>query len=330
MHWTPRIPSWPGSARTHRGIQGFLRSNVRGHVTSPGLGRAVYARLYKYTKDEHYLDVARVLCTAPRPCWRCPDAHTLAGRMQQEHWRMGPGRQRFGAPTVPGCVGFGHHLNGITAWKSSTRSCNGLLKAVIVFHRRLMMFNLIRSAAARWSRLVVLGALWRCGPNPPCATAAAPVRRQIWRGTENPLPTEAVARDGSRRRRPRGRHGGREGDSHTTCLAERAAEHGIFPTSSLEIQAVKFRGGRLPGRPTWPSTSAFYMSGNSSPLYRAPNILGTMKFWGMGKRKGNLDRRLERKAVTGAFDVDIFRQRRQQAVFVLPRPVLRTGSTLRR
>lgn len=53
-----------------------------------------YAKLYKYTKDPHYLDVARVLLNDTKSMVALPGhLHGLKGiGWQQEHWGFGPGR----------------------------------------------------------------------------------------------------------------------------------------------------------------------------------------------------------------------------------------------
>jgi hypothetical protein len=75
-----------------------------------------YARLFKYTKDEHYLDVARVLLHGTKAMLALPGrTYDLAGPgWQQEGWSLGPGRgvgwHRSWLPWVSV-----NHLHGITA-----------------------------------------------------------------------------------------------------------------------------------------------------------------------------------------------------------------------
>ncbi len=75
-------------------------SNVAGHVDEY-LDWAVpsYASLYKHTKDEHYLDVARILLHNTKSMLALPGrTYDLLGPgWQQEHWRMGPGVRGIGA-----------------------------------------------------------------------------------------------------------------------------------------------------------------------------------------------------------------------------------------
>lgn len=74
-----------------------------------------YAKLYQYTKDEHYLDVARVLLHGSKAMLALPGrAYDLKGPgWQQEHWRMGPirgiGAHRTWLPWISV-----NHLHGIT------------------------------------------------------------------------------------------------------------------------------------------------------------------------------------------------------------------------
>jgi hypothetical protein len=81
------------------GLQG-IGSDVAGH-SDEYLDWAVpsYARLYRYTNDEHYLDVARVLLHDTKSMLALPGrTYDLLGPgWQQEHWRMGPGVRGIGA-----------------------------------------------------------------------------------------------------------------------------------------------------------------------------------------------------------------------------------------
>jgi hypothetical protein len=81
------------------GLQG-IGSNVAGHVDEYlDWAAPSYARLYKYTNDEHYLDVARVLLHDTKAMLALPGrTYDLLGPgWQQEHWRMGPGVRGIGA-----------------------------------------------------------------------------------------------------------------------------------------------------------------------------------------------------------------------------------------
>jgi hypothetical protein len=77
-----------------------------------------YAKLFNFTKDPHYLDVARILLHATKSMVALPGRlYDLKGiGWQQEHWRMGPGRSgrgvgghRFWLPWVSA-----NHLYSIT------------------------------------------------------------------------------------------------------------------------------------------------------------------------------------------------------------------------
>ena len=95
-----------------------IAANVPGEVDQY-LDWAVstYAKLYKYTKDEHYLDVARVLLHGTTAMLAIPGrTYDMKGPgWQQEHWRMGGrgtrgiGAHRTWLPWISV-----NHLHGIT------------------------------------------------------------------------------------------------------------------------------------------------------------------------------------------------------------------------
>jgi hypothetical protein len=89
---------WKHSVSTV-GVTG-IGTNVPGHVDEY-LDWAVpyYARLYKYTGDEHYLDVAYILLHGTKSMLALPGRSydMLGPGWQQEHWRMGPGIRGIGA-----------------------------------------------------------------------------------------------------------------------------------------------------------------------------------------------------------------------------------------
>ncbi len=95
-----------------------IAANVPGEVDQY-LDWAVptYARLYKYTNDEHYLDVARILLHGTKAMLALPGrTYDLKGPgWQQEHWRMGGrgtrgiGAHRTWLPWISV-----NHLHGIT------------------------------------------------------------------------------------------------------------------------------------------------------------------------------------------------------------------------
>jgi hypothetical protein len=107
LHWKKGVPTI--------GANG-IGSDVVGGVDQY-LDWAVpsYAKLYKLTKDEHYLDVAYVLLHGTKAMLALPGrTYDLLGPgWQQEHWTLGPGRKGMGAhrnwlPWISM-----NHLNGI-------------------------------------------------------------------------------------------------------------------------------------------------------------------------------------------------------------------------
>ena len=125
----------------------------------------------------------------------------------------------------------------------------------------------------------------------------------------NPLPIPASSRDGS----PRGTSLGditvvREGDAYYLF----ATGGGAWVSKDFldwKYMPVEVRGGRLPVAPhVVKYNGAFYMSGNSAPLYRAANILGPYELVGPWKdEKGAPWTGVSNgKKWEGAFDVDIF------------------------
>jgi hypothetical protein len=110
LHWKKGVPTI--------GVQG-ITARVAGSVDEY-LDWAVssYAKLYKYTKDQHYLDVARILLHDTKSMVALPGRqYDMKGiGWQQEGWRMGPGGSgrgvgghRFWLPWVSA-----NHLYGIT------------------------------------------------------------------------------------------------------------------------------------------------------------------------------------------------------------------------
>jgi len=94
LHWKKEVSTV--------GVQG-ITARVAGHVDQYlDWSAPAYARLYRYTKDPHYLEVARILLH------NCKAMLALPGRTygmlgpgwQQENWRMGPSREGrgFGTP----------------------------------------------------------------------------------------------------------------------------------------------------------------------------------------------------------------------------------------
>ena len=125
----------------------------------------------------------------------------------------------------------------------------------------------------------------------------------------NPLPIEATSRDGS----PQGVNLGdvtvvREGDQYYMFTTG----GGAWVSSDFvdwKYHAVEVRGARVPVAPhVTKYRGAFYMSGNSAPLYKAAEILGPYELVGPWmNEKGEPWKGLSNgHPWTGAFDVDIF------------------------
>lgn len=125
----------------------------------------------------------------------------------------------------------------------------------------------------------------------------------------NPLPIEATSRDGS----PQGISLGdvtvvREANQYYLF----ATGGGAWVSSNLvdwKYHPVEVRGGRVPVAPhVFKYKGAFYMSGNSAPLYKAAEILGPYELVGPWKNEKGEDWKGTTNGRTwqGAFDVDIF------------------------
>ena len=110
LHWKKGVPTV--------GVQG-ITARVAGSVDEY-LDCAVpdYAKLYNYTQDPHYLDVARILLLDTKSMIALPGRqYDMRGiGWQQEGWGMGPGRNgrgvgghRFWLPWISA-----NHLQGIT------------------------------------------------------------------------------------------------------------------------------------------------------------------------------------------------------------------------
>jgi len=109
LHWKIGVPTI--------GLQGITAMAAGGVDEYLAWSVPSYAKLYKYTGDEHYLDVARVLLHDTKSMVAIPGRlYDLRGPgWQQEHWRMGPGGSgrgvgghRFWLPWVTT-----NHLHGI-------------------------------------------------------------------------------------------------------------------------------------------------------------------------------------------------------------------------
>ncbi len=98
------------------GVQGITARGGGGVDEYLDWAVPAYARLYRYTNDEHYLDVARILLLDTKSMLALPGrTYDLKGPgWQQEHWGMGPNTRGFGThrswlPWVSV-----NHLHGIT------------------------------------------------------------------------------------------------------------------------------------------------------------------------------------------------------------------------
>ena len=110
LHWKKGVPTI--------GVQGITARGPGGVDEYLDWSAPSYARLYVYTKDPHYLDVARILLHATKTMVALPGRlYGMKGiGWQQEHWRFGPGRSgrgvgghRFWLPWVSS-----NHLVSIT------------------------------------------------------------------------------------------------------------------------------------------------------------------------------------------------------------------------
>jgi hypothetical protein len=90
LHWKQGVPII--------GVQGIATRHAGGVDTYMSWSVPSYAKLYRYTKDPHYLDVARILLHGNKSMVALPGRqYGMKGvGWQQEHWRMGPGRNGRG------------------------------------------------------------------------------------------------------------------------------------------------------------------------------------------------------------------------------------------
>lgn len=110
LHWKKGVPTI--------GLQGITARGVGGADQYMDWSAPSYAKLYKYTNDEHYLDVARILLHSTKSMVAIPGRQydMKAVGFQQEHWSMGPSRRgrgrgghRFWLPWISA-----NHLYSIT------------------------------------------------------------------------------------------------------------------------------------------------------------------------------------------------------------------------
>jgi len=110
LHWKKGVPTI--------GLQGITARGPGGVDEYLDWAVSSYAKLYSYTKDQHYLDVARLLLHCTKSMVALPGRqYDLKGiGWQQENWRMGPGgsgrgigAHRFWLPWISA-----NHLYSIT------------------------------------------------------------------------------------------------------------------------------------------------------------------------------------------------------------------------
>lgn len=85
LHWKKGVPTV--------GLQGISARGPGGVDEYLDWSASSYAKLYKYTNDEHYLEVARILLHNTKAMVALPGRqYDMKGiGWQQEHWGMGPG-----------------------------------------------------------------------------------------------------------------------------------------------------------------------------------------------------------------------------------------------
>jgi hypothetical protein len=127
LHWKKGVPTI--------GLQGITAMGVGGADEYLDWSAPSYAKLYKYTNDQHYLDVARILLHDTKSMVALPGRqYDMKGiGWQQEGWRMGPGGRgrgvgghRFWLPWISA-----NHLYSIT----------GLEEFDAVLYKRLIKEN---------------------------------------------------------------------------------------------------------------------------------------------------------------------------------------------
>jgi len=109
LHWKKGVPTI--------GLQGITAGGVGGADEYLDWAVPSYAKLYRYTQDPHYFEVARILLHATKSMVAMPGRqYDMKGiGWQQEHWRLGPGgsgrgvgSHRFWLPWITA-----NHLAGI-------------------------------------------------------------------------------------------------------------------------------------------------------------------------------------------------------------------------
>jgi hypothetical protein len=106
---------WKTGASTI-GTQGITAQAFATVDTYASWSVPAYARLYKYTNDAHYLDVARVLLHGSMAMLALPGRtyDFLGTGWEQEHWKMGPNTRGYGGHRAWLPWMSTNHLHGIT------------------------------------------------------------------------------------------------------------------------------------------------------------------------------------------------------------------------
>ena len=107
LGWKPGVPTI--------GVNGIGSNDIGGVDQYLDWAVPSYAKLYKYTNDKHYLDVAYILLHGTKAMLALPGrTYDLKGPgWQQEHWRMGPVRGIGAHRTWLPWISI-NHLHGIT------------------------------------------------------------------------------------------------------------------------------------------------------------------------------------------------------------------------
>ena len=121
LGWKPGVPT--------TGVNGIGSNDVGGVDQYLDWAVPLYAKLYKYTGDEHYYDVAYILLHGTKAMLALPGrTYDLAGPgWQQEHWRMGPVRGIGAHRTWLPWISI-NHLHGITALEDFDRELYAKMK----------------------------------------------------------------------------------------------------------------------------------------------------------------------------------------------------------
>ena len=107
LGWKPGVPTI--------GVNSIGSNDVGGADQYLDWAVPLYAQLYKYTGDDHYLDVAYILLHGTKAMLALPGrTYDMAGPgWQQEHWRMGVGRGTGAHRTWLPWISI-NHIHGIT------------------------------------------------------------------------------------------------------------------------------------------------------------------------------------------------------------------------